>query len=308
MTSTAAYFKNGIGNWVLMTPALQALASQEPDGKIDVVIDSDWEDSRTAAVVDLITTSPFVRRLIRHPSDSLNPRKYERWFYSRHSEGSAALQLFQAKNPLIGHKVNWRKSLMHEVDYYMNIVRNCFGYTGTTPPQTVSDTALPRNVEDVMYSRHLWVAVCNGGFAKMRGPKCWPHYNALANALRLRYDASIVGIGAPGELRGVRLDLDLTGALSITQTAGVLRRMVNLLVTTDTGLMHVADAIGVDQVVLFGGSLVSKNGPVNHARLVRANLDCVPCQYVGDFEKCKDPRCMKQLSVGQVMTAVGRYL
>jgi len=48
---------------------------------------------------------------------------------------------------------------------------------------------------------------------------------------------------------------------------------------------------------------------VNHRnRIVRANVECVPCQYVGPFEKCDDPRCMKQLSVGQVMTAVRGWL
>ena len=50
---TLAYFKNGIGNWVLMTPALQALASMDASGKIVVVTDSAWTDSRSAALADL---------------------------------------------------------------------------------------------------------------------------------------------------------------------------------------------------------------------------------------------------------------
>lgn len=309
MGSTIAYFKNGIGNWVLMTPALQALASMDDRGKIDMVIDADWSDSRTPAILELVSSAPFVNRVIRYPDQQFNPRKYSTWFYSRHSEGSAAHQLFEMKSPTVGHRINWKKSLVHEVDYYMNIARTGFGFTGETPRQFVSLGEVPAGVRDAFKRRDRWVALCNGGFGKMRGPKCWPHFNKLASALRLRYGVSVVGVGGKGELRGVKLDLDLTGELTITQTAAVLAEEVDHFITTDTGLMHIADALLVDMTVLFGGSLVSKNGPVNHtAKIVRADVGCVPCQYVGDFEKCKDPQCMSRLSVGQVMRALGDKL
>jgi len=309
MDSTVAYFKNGIGNWVLMTPALRAMASMTDSGTVDMVIDGDWSDSRTPAILDLVESSPFVGKIMRYPSQALNPRKYGRWFYSRHSEGSAALQFFETKNPTTGHRINWRASLVHEMDYYMNIARMGFGYKGETPLQYVKRLdSLPAGVARAFDSRNRWVALCNGGFARMRGPKCWPHFNELASALRKRYGVSIVGVGAKGELAGVKLDLDLTGELSILETARVLCGEVDHFVTTDTGLMHIADALEVNMTVLFGGSIVSKNGPVNHtATIVRADLGCVPCQYVGDFEKCRDPQCMSRLKVGQVMRALSRW-
>lgn len=309
MSGTIAYFKNGIGNWVLMTPALQAMASMDDSGKVDMVIDGDWSDSRTPAILDLVSSSPFVGRVIRYPSQTFNPRKYATWFYSRHSEGSAALQFFETKSPTTGHRVNWRKSLMHEVDYYMNIARMGFGYTGETPKQYVPIAEkLPPSVAEAFNRRNHWVAFCNGGFGRMRGPKCWPHYRHLASALRDRYGVSIVGVGGKGELQGVKLDLDLTGELTIRETARVLACEVDHLVTTDTGLMHIADALGVRMTVLFGGSLVSKNGPVNHtASIVRADVGCVPCQYVGDFEKCKSPDCMRRLDVARVMRALAPW-
>lgn len=305
MSSTVAYFKNGIGNWVLMTPALQALASQERSGAVDIVIDADWKDSRTPAILDLIRLSPFIGKMIMYPTSDFNTRQYTRWFFSRHSEGSQAYHVFESKCPSIGHRINWITTRTHEVDYYMNIVRERFGYTGPTPRQYVPQTEPPPSVREALESRDLWVAICNGSFAKMRGPKCWPMYKQFADAVRARYGASIVGVGGTGELRGVKMDLDLTGELTITATAKVLSTYANYFVTTDTGLMHIADALRVPSSVLFGGSLVSKNGPVNHAcRIVRADEGCIPCQYVGDFEKCKNPRCMAQLSVGRVLRSM----
>jgi len=197
---------------------------------------------------------------------------------------------------------------MHEMDYYMNIARTCFDYAGETPRMFMHRDPIPPGILQALNERESWVALCNGGFGKMRGPKCWPHYNALASALRLRYGVSIVGVGGKDELRGVRLDLDLTNELTIGQTASVLAEECDHFITTDTGLMHIADALGVGicMTVLFGGSIVSKNGPVGHSSILRAEVNCVPCQYVGYFDHCKDAKCMKELTVGSVMRSLAR--
>ena len=38
MPDTIVYFKNGLGNFLMMTPAIQALASMEESGKVDVCL------------------------------------------------------------------------------------------------------------------------------------------------------------------------------------------------------------------------------------------------------------------------------
>jgi len=103
-------------------------------------------------------------------------------------------------------------------------------------------------------------------------------------------------------LRDVVADVDFVGKLSITQTAKVLRQC-SLVVAVDTALMHVADALGVPTLAIFGGSLVSKNGPINATvRVVRKGLPCQPCQGNGaEFCTCAHANCLAHLSVGEVM-------
>jgi ADP-heptose:LPS heptosyltransferase len=304
-TRTIAYFKNGIGNFVQMTPALQALASMEESGRIDLCIDSCWEDMRSGAFADIFAGCQFIDKVIRFPAEKF-PREYKRWFYSKHSEGSDAFTLFQAKAPLFGNKTDWVASLTNEVDYYMNLVR-AVGYRGPTPRQYFPVMGAEQT-QRVLTGTRPHVGLCNGSFGKMAIAKQWPHFARLAEALRLMYDVRIVTVGVGKELSDVQADSALVGKLSITETAAVIQQL-KLLITVDSGLMHVADALGVPTLVIFGGSLVSKNGPVNpETPVVRLGLPCQPCQYTGLFDQCTNPICLKELTVGAVLHHVRAFL
>ena len=72
--------------------------------------------------------------------------------------------------------------------------------------------------------------------------------------------------------------VDFTGRTSLPQMVEVLRRC-HLVVTNDTGPMHVAAALGKPVVGLFGPTNPMRTGPygqINHA-LQRHDLPCVPC-------------------------------
>lgn len=105
--------------------------------------------------------------------------------------------------------------------------------------------------------------------------------------------------------------IDLTGDLSLMQTACALRRM-RMLVTNDTGLMHMACALDVDVVALFGPTTRELGFfPVHpHARVVEhLDLSCRPCTHVGS-DKCPKGhfRCMRECSVERVVHTVHQVL
>jgi heptosyltransferase I len=94
--------------------------------------------------------------------------------------------------------------------------------------------------------------------------------------------------------------LNLGGKTSLREL-GALYRRAALLVTTDSGPMHLAAAVGTPVVALFGPTDPSRTGPYgpNH-RVIRKELPCSPC-----FRKqCADPRCMTEISVEEVFSAV----
>jgi len=71
-----------------------------------------------------------------------------------------------------------------------------------------------------------------------------------------------------------------------------------LMLTNDSGAMHVAYAIGTPSVTVFGPTDHIGTGPVGeHARIVREPVECAPCK----LRECPiDHRCMKRISASQV--------
>ncbi len=90
----------------------------------------------------------------------------------------------------------------------------------------------------------------------------------------------------------------LCGETGLSDLAGVLSRL-SLLVTNDSGPMHVAAALGVPVVAVFGPTDSRETGPVGDAhRIVREPVHCSPCK----LRECPiDHRCMTRIGVDRVI-------
>ena len=101
----------------------------------------------------------------------------------------------------------------------------------------------------------------------------------------------------------------LSGKTTIQELMEVLMRCV-LLVTNDTGPMHVAQALGVPVVAIFGSTDPESTGPVGEEScVIREQVRCSPCL----LRSCPiDHRCMTSISTDKVcqtiMKKMDRYL
>lgn len=94
--------------------------------------------------------------------------------------------------------------------------------------------------------------------------------------------------------------VNLGGRTSLRELA-CLYRQAALVVTTDSGPMHLAAAMGTPVVALFGPTDPARTGPYGPGhRVIRGALPCMPCFR----RRCDDPRCMRGISVEMVFTAV----
>lgn len=143
----------------------------------------------------------------------------------------------------------------------------------------------------------------------------WPveRYARLARALALRPGVRLVVTGLPDERRLVRalLDdgprgtLDLCGALDAPGLLALLAR-ADLLVTNDTGPLHLADALGTPCVALYGPNTPHRYGPRGpRSRALFADLPCSPCLDDRSMKRssCRDHRCLRALEVDAVLAA-----
>ncbi len=108
---------------------------------------------------------------------------------------------------------------------------------------------------------------------------------------------------------GGGLGLNLAGLTSLAVTAAVIQKST-LLVSGDSGVLHIAAGLGVPTVSLFGPGRTKKWAPRGeHHIVINKGLPCSPCTTFGNTPPClHDTRCMRDISVDEVVNAVTMLL
>ncbi|MBW1712328.1 MAG: lipopolysaccharide heptosyltransferase II, partial [Deltaproteobacteria bacterium] len=99
--------------------------------------------------------------------------------------------------------------------------------------------------------------------------------------------------------------VDLTGQTSLDQAAALIGQL-DLMLTNDSGLMHLADGLDRPLVALFGPTDPARNGPRGgRAAVLRAKPECAPC-----FKRIcpKGRTCLEDIPVEEVVEAARKLL
>lgn len=164
--------------------------------------------------------------------------------------------------------------------------------------------------------------VINPNASDLRIERRWPidRFAQLASRLAERFPTHpIVLIGSENEAHYVASvrDLCAAGAGRIVSTAGLLMldelfALIDgstLVVTNDTGPMHVACALGRPSIALFGPASPWQYGRNPHVTGVYKNLYCSPCVHEFLAPPCRgNNQCMQQISVDEVMALCAQVL
>ena len=138
--------------------------------------------------------------------------------------------------------------------------------------------------------------------------------------LRHDFDAEILLVGSgDDDSEAVDADmhfeaLNLTGKTTLPQLANVIQS-ADLFVGADSGVMHLAAAVGTPVVAVFGPSNYRAWhpwSPDGRAVVVTSAPECSPCSYVGHSiglrEGCEARTCMKMVTAERVLRAAHRLL
>jgi heptosyltransferase-2 len=216
------------------------------------------------------------------------------------------------------------RTLVHQVRYYWDLLKP-LGLTGDpSAPELVvfpeEERAMAgRFAQGGLTASDVVVGINPGstyGGAKRWLPERFAEVtDRLCRTIResREQQVSVVIIGAKGEERlgqeiAARLSsrsLVLSGTTTIRELMAAVKRCAMLL-TNDTGPMHIASAFQVPVVAIFGPTDWRTTSPFGNAHaIVRQPVDCAPCL----LRECPiDHRCMTRVTVDQVHEAVTKQL
>ena len=328
---------NWVGDTVLSYPAVQQLKTFFPKSHLAILVPS--------YLVDLWKTFPYVDEIIPFQkkggigsiwedlnlSQSLKERNFDLAVILPRSFRSA-LHIFLARIPIrIGYRDEWRSLFLthgirrtkevllgHRVYYYLKLVEP-FGKIESPPSPRISLREEDRRwadrmLQDLGIPEGTPLVGMNPG-ATYGLAKCWgpDRFGELGKRLANHWQTRILLFGREGErpivyeilrVLGAK-GIDLTGKTGLLQLTALLERCA-LLVTNDTGTMHVAAAVGTPVVALFGSTPSLTTGPWGEGHVVvKKDTSCSPCWK----RICPtDHRCMAQITVDEVERIVDRKL
>jgi heptosyltransferase I len=158
-----------------------------------------------------------------------------------------------------------------------------------------------------------------GGFVLINPGAAWPNkrwppdrFAAVASAVRRDVGLPSVVLWGPGEER-VAADVvaassgaaELSPPTTIADIVG-LARSARLMVSGDTGPLHVAAAVGTPIVALFGPTFAERNGPWAHGDVSLSRASQCICHY--ERQCRRHNRCIDDIGVHEVVNAVRRRM
>jgi heptosyltransferase-2 len=198
----------------------------------------------------------------------------------------------------------------HQVEYYLHLLRSLGFEPAPGAPSIIISPRRVKEAEEILESSGVkesdsLVGISPG--AKFGSAKEWfpERYAELAGRISAEMGARILILGSLGDRpvasqigRGAKVSaIDLTGRTTLAQAIGLIARC-RLFISNDSGLMHVAAALGIPLVAIFGSTDPLRTGPLNkNSRVFYKSLPCAPCLKT----ECPDDRkCMALITVEEV--------
>jgi heptosyltransferase-2 len=326
---------NWVGDAIIALPALRAIRHRHPDAKISIVARPYVaEIYREQQVCDeLIAYDPSGEHRgwsgREKLTTDLRTRKFDVALLLQNAFDAAWLA-WRAQIPQrIGYARDARRLLLtkaipvpkpgeippHEKFYYLELLRRA-GWLDQFIDEThitlrVSDAARQRAAQILLEAgaRPHAPRIAVGAGASYGSAKCWPP-DRFAKALNaLLAHADVILFGTPGELpvsatiaaELQRPPINLTGKTSIADLPALLSQC-HLFLGNDSGAMHVAAAVGLPVVAIFGPTDPQGTAPVTpRLTIVQQKPYCSPCF----LRRCPtDHRCMTAVTPAMVESAL----
>lgn len=323
---------NWLGDVLFSTPAIRALRKKFPESFISCLI--------VPRVKEILEGNPNINELIINEegaghrgfsgkirlANELRKKKFDTAIFFHRSFSRAAVAYFAGISNRLGYST-WKrrflltnplpmpqKDSLHRVDYYLNIV----GALGCDTADRFYELFISEDddafIEDFLMRENVskkdFVVCLNPGGNWL--PKRWPKesFAQLAQRLISDYKAKVIFSGAREDVPLIREIAGLmkyrpiiaAGITNLKQSASIFKK-ADLVVSADSGPLHIAAAVGANIIALFGPTAHLTTGPIGKGKIkiIQKTIDCrLPC-----YDKnCDDNLCMREITVDEVLAEV----
>ena len=330
---------NWVGDAIMSIPALNAIRQRWPTAEITILarpwVAALYDGQSFADRVMLFDVQSRNPLALERVARELSQEQFDCAVVLQNAF-SAAWLIWRAKIPQrIGYARDGRRMFLskavatpkageipaHESFYYLELLRRA-GWIDALPDVSQISLLLNNSAVQAAEARVREAGALSDGRRVAFAPgaaygsaKCWPpeRFAAVADSLIDELNATVILFGTNAEIEICRQIADrmhhrpviLAGRTSIGELPALFSRC-HLFVGNDSGAMHVAAAVGLPVVAIFGPTDPHGTAPVtSHKTLVRHPVACSPCF----LRECPiDHRCMLRVSVPDVRDATVKWL
>ncbi len=323
---------NWVGDAIMALPALRAVRTRFPEAEITILakpyVAFIYKNQR---VCDNMMFVDYKRDLV----SEIREQKFDKALLLQNAFEAAWFALRAGIPERIGYARDGRSLLLtkavpvpkpgeipaHELYYYLELLRRA-SWLDSLPNETFIGLDVPEENRQraAQFLRSNGVQpdslrIAIGAGASYGSAKCWPpdHFAELANRLQAQSAVDIILFGTPAEqpvssaiAAGMhRPPIDLTGKTPINDLPALLSQC-HLFIGNDSGAMHVAAAVGLPVVAVFGPTDPFGTAPVtSRCSIVQEKPYCSPCF----LRRCPtDHRCMTRVTPDAVEAAARHWI
>jgi heptosyltransferase-2 len=307
---------NWIGDALMAQPLLSRLRENRPGLEIDVLA-PEWVAPvvrRMAEVEDVIAV-PFRHKALQlrqrwKIARDLKARGYDEAIVLPNSWKSALVPFLAGIPVRTGYVGEFRHGLLNNIHKSAAAAAMPLHYASLSePPGSQAKEPLPEprlrvGPQEIEAARRRfgihgrYGVFCPG--AEYGPAKRWPYFAELSRRLQ----SQTVILGSPNDRAAAQgiLGRSLVGDTTLDEAIALIAG-ADHVVTNDSGLMHIAAALGRPQVALFGSSSPKHTPPLSGAaRVIWLGVECSPCFErecpLGHF------RCMREMTVEIVLQEI----
>ncbi len=308
---------NWIGDAVMTIPTLRALRRYHRDSEVSLLV-KDW-------VASVFYENPYIDKIIKYKDSYTGIIGKLR--LARELRRAAFITYLARIPERVGYNRDLRRFLltrpvpysredrkMHHVDYYLELLRRLGINAPYTRPWIRITLQRRLDARKILLSLKRPILGLNPcatyGSAKRWIPE---RFTKVIKEFIDETDGSVVIFGSGSEpsisekiisgLDDYRI-LNLTGKTSLDSLIPLISEC-DLLLSNDSGPMHIGYAVGTPIVALFGSTDPALTGPLGYRDIVlKKDIHCSPC-----FKRsCEKMSCMDAITVDDVMDAIRRLI